>query len=373
MGGRAPVLEKQFLFDVPGLTWLLSLLQSRGYAVAGPTIRGDAIVYDRITDVSDLPAGWTAEQEAGTYRLKRRPDGALFGYAVGFSSWKRFLHEPEVLLFEARQDAAAFRIVPNARSESKMAFLGVRCCDLAAIAIQDRVLLAENCADSRYRNRHASLFIVAVNCTVSAPTCFCASFHAAPPAEAGFDLALTELVSDSRHVFVVEAGTHAGEDILAELGSPEADAATRTQAAEAIRLAQSQTKRKLDYAACRETLEKSFDSAHWDQIASRCLSCGNCTMVCPTCFCTTVEDTTDLSGVHAQRWRRWDSCFSQGFSYIHGGSVRLSVKSRYRQWLMHKLVTWVDQFGSPGCVGCGRCITWCPAAIDLTIEAAGIQ
>ena len=96
-------------------------------------------------------------------------------------------------------------------------------------------------------------------------------------------------------------------------------------------------------------------------------------MVCPTCFCTTVEDGTDLAGESAERTRRWDSCFTIDFSYVHGGSVRLRSRSRYRQWMTHKLATWIDQFGSSGCVGCGRCITWCPVAIDITEEVAAIR
>jgi ferredoxin len=96
-------------------------------------------------------------------------------------------------------------------------------------------------------------------------------------------------------------------------------------------------------------------------------------MACPTCFCTTVDDVTDLTGSQAVRSRRWDSCFSMDFSYIHGGSVRSSGASRYRQWLTHKLASWQDQFGASGCVGCGRCITWCPVGIDLTEEVEAIR
>jgi len=93
-------------------------------------------------------------------------------------------------------------------------------------------------------------------------------------------------------------------------------------------------------------------------------------MVCPTCFCTTSEDVTDLTGEHAERWQHWSSCFEPDFSHVHGGNIRTSGESRYRQWMSHKLGTWFDQFGSSGCVGCGRCIDWCPVGIDITEEAA---
>jgi formate hydrogenlyase subunit 6/NADH:ubiquinone oxidoreductase subunit I len=131
--------------------------------------------------------------------------------------------------------------------------------------------------------------------------------------------------------------------------------------------------RHLDTAGLRDLLYENFEHPRWDNVAARCLSCANCTMVCPTCFCTTVEDVSDISGNHAERWRRWDSCFTQSFSYIHGGSVRTSAKSRYRQWMTHKLASWTDQFGTSGCVGCGRCITWCPVGIDITEEVRAIR
>ena len=131
--------------------------------------------------------------------------------------------------------------------------------------------------------------------------------------------------------------------------------------------------RTLDTDGIKELLYGSYEHRRWDDVAARCLACANCTLVCPTCFCATVEDVTDLTGDHAERWRRWDSCFTLEHSYLHGGSVRTSTRARYRQWLTHKLATWIDQFGTSGCVGCGRCITWCPVAIDITAEVAAIR
>jgi len=144
------------------------------------------------------------------------------------------------------------------------------------------------------------------------------------------------------------------------------------QADEAVARAASQV-RSVEREGLHELLTENFNHPRWEDVAKRCLTCGNCTMVCPTCFCTTIEDTSDLTGAHAERWRKWDSCFTQALSYIHGGSVRQSVKSRYRQWMTHKLASWTDQFGGTGCVGCGRCITWCPAGIDITEEARAIR
>jgi len=130
--------------------------------------------------------------------------------------------------------------------------------------------------------------------------------------------------------------------------------------------------RQVDTSGLKELLYQSYDHPRWDEVASRCLTCANCTMVCPTCFCTTTEDVTDLTVGHAERWQRWDSCFDPDFSYLHGGPVRRSGAARYRHWLTHKLGTWHEQFGSSGCVGCGRCIVWCPVGIDLTAEVAAL-
>jgi Fe-S oxidoreductase len=131
--------------------------------------------------------------------------------------------------------------------------------------------------------------------------------------------------------------------------------------------------RAMNTAGIKELLYKQIDHSRWEEVASRCLTCANCTMVCPTCFCTTVEDVSDVTGEHAERWRKWDSCFNLNFSYIFGGSLRRTVKGRYRQWMTHKLASWIDQFGVSGCVGCGRCITWCPVGIDITEEVRAMR
>jgi ferredoxin len=372
MAATLPSIGTQFVLDVPGLAQLIPSLERRGYQVVGPVIRGNAIVYDTLASLDDLPAGWTTEQEAGTYRLKKREDGALFGFTVGSDTWKRYLHPPDVRLFTTRRNGQGFEVVPEPAEAPRYALVGVRSCELAAIAIQDRVLLGEHYADAVYQARRQGVFAVAVNCTAASPTCFCASMHSGPPAEAGFDLALTELADGAQHRFLAEAGSRHGAEVLAEVGGVEAGSSDRREAEQAVQKALGTLERKVKTAGLREMLYENFEHPRWDETAARCLCCGNCTMVCPTCFCTTVEDSSAVDGSQAERLRKWDSCFTENFSYIHGGSVRMSAKSRYRQWLTHKLAAWVDQFGSAGCVGCGRCITWCPARIDLTQEVAAL-
>ena len=363
------------LLTTQGLTDLLAALVSDGYRLIGPTVRDGAIVYDEIAGVSDLPRGVSDEQAPGHYSLSRRADDALFGHVVGPHSWKRFLHPPAVRLLGASRNGKAFAISPpDGTPPPRYAFVGARPCDLAAIARQDRVFLGGPFVDPTYRAIREGVFVVATQCGEARASCFCASTGTGPRAESGFDVALTELIVEARSPeYLAEAGTDRGAALLARVAARKPGPEDLEMAAAASRRAEAQMTRRLEAEGLRETLAASLESTRWEEIAKRCLSCANCTMVCPTCFCTTVEDTTDLTGDHAKRWRRWDSCFTMDFSYIHGGSIRRSAASRYRQWLTHKLSTWWDQFGTSGCVGCGRCITWCPVGIDLTEEAAALR
>ncbi len=366
--------EQESVIAANELGILIAALLRRDYEVIGPVMRDGAIVYDSIESIKDLPVGWTDEQEPGRYRLKRRDDGALFGYAVGPQSWKKYLHPANVRLWSAERENGTFRILnQEQRLKKRYAFLGVRSCDLAAIGVQDRVLLEDRRQDPIYAARRDGVFIVAVQCIHAVSTCFCASMGTGPRARAGYDLALTELIDKSEHRFLVQIGSDAGREVLADLEHRQATDVDRQLAQAAVDGAAAAQVRHMDSTGIRELLYSNFDHPRWDNVAERCLACTNCTLVCPTCFCTTVEDMSDLSGEHAERWRRLDSCFTLDFSYIHGGSVRASTKARYRQWMTHKLASWIDQFGSSGCVGCGRCITWCPVGIDITEELEAIR
>jgi formate hydrogenlyase subunit 6/NADH:ubiquinone oxidoreductase subunit I len=352
---------------------LLDVLRAGGYRIVGPTVRDAAIVYDEIERVDDLPVGWTDEQAPGRYRLKPRSDRALFGYVVGPHSWKKYLHPPAERLWRATRNGKTFSISAEPTASLKYAFVGVRACELRAIGILDQVMTGGVPADPSYAARRSDAFILAVNCVQAGGACFCVSMQTGPRAASGFDLALTELIAATEHVFLVETGSERGAEILDQVPHRPASEQEITLARGKIEAAAAQMGRSLDTTGLKELLYRNYEHPRWDEVAQRCLTCANCTMVCPTCFCTTVEDVTDLSGEHAERWRKWDSCFTLDFSHIHGGSVRASGRSRYRHWMVHKLATWFDQFGSSGCVGCGRCIAWCPVGIDITEEARAIR
>jgi ferredoxin len=365
--------------DLAGLGALIALLHGQGYEVIGPVVTDGAIGYGPIEDVADLPRGWGDEQAPGHYRLVARDDEAVLAQAAGAASVKPFLFPAEQLLWRSRATPDGPQVEPcppgtdDGRPAGPYAML-VRPCDLRAIAVHDTVLLRRTAQDVHYAARRADCLLVALTCTDPAATCFCTSMGTgpAPDEHAGQDLTLTELYQDGPHRFLLSAVSARGADLIDTLDPPPATAADLAAAERAVEQAITRIRRTLPAGEVKDLLYAQTDSPHWEQVAARCLSCTNCTLVCPTCFCTTITDTTQLSG-DAARHRVWDSCFSLGHSYLHGGSVRESVRSRYRQWITHKLASWQDQFGSSGCVGCGRCITWCPAGIDLVAEVAVLR
>ncbi len=388
---RALPDEGTATLSVDGLGQLLDALHDDGYRVLGPTVQDGAIVHAELRTIAELPRGWRDEQEPGTYRLLPRHDDALFGYAVGPTSARRTLFPPRQPLWSAVSDGdATFHLVEEEHPTERVAFLGLRPCELAAIAVQDRVLLHGPAEDEIYAAHRDDVLLIAVECGAPAGTCFCASMGTGPgldvddevaapePGKAPTgaelaDLVLTELLDDGDHRFLIRPGSDAGARLLAHVETRPADADDLAVRERVLATAGAAMGRELATDGLHDVLLSNLDHPRWDDVAERCLACANCTLVCPTCFCTTVEDHTDLSGSTARRDRRWDSCFSLEFTHAGPGSVRSSTKARYRQWMTHKLATWIDQFGTSGCVGCGRCITWCPVGIDLTAEAATIQ
>lgn len=358
------------VIDSKGLESLLHYLEAAGYTLIGPTVRDQAIVHDRISGIEDLPSGVTDTQEGGYYRLQQRDDEALFGYNSASQSWKRYLYPSRSRLFTAVETDDGIRFEAVEPTTPRYAFFGVRPCDFAAIAIQDKVFMGSGHVDAIYAANRQDNFIVAVNCVEAGATCFCDSMGTGPRANSGYDIVLTEIEAGKE--FLARSGSTRGEAMLENIEGDDATEKAVARETAGIENAISQMGRQLDTDGIRDLLVRNPEHPRWLEVAERCLTCGNCTMACPTCFCSTTEDSVTLDGT-AIRSRRWDSCFGLEFSSLHGHPVRETTKSRYRQWMTHKLATWYDQFGSSGCVGCGRCITWCPVGIDITEETRAIR
>jgi sulfhydrogenase subunit beta (sulfur reductase) len=349
--------------DRSALERLIRTLIDDGYDVVGPTVRDGVVVLGPISGVADLPGPARERQAPGRYRLERGDGSSLFGTAHGPDSAKRFLFPPRELLATIRRDGT---VVADAIDEHPVALFGIHPCDLHAIGVQDRVLFD---LDAAYRTRRERALLVGLDCADPGDTCFCTSMGTGPGCTTAFDVALTEVEGG----VVARIGTERGERLLGSVDAPPATAQQRRAADRAVEAAAREVRRTVDTADLPAILRRGLDSARWSAIAERCLACSNCTSVCPTCFCHDVVDGVSLSGDVATRSREWASCFGTDHSWTAAGPVRPDRASRYRQWLTHKFGTWVEQFGTSGCVGCGRCITWCPAGIDVTEELAAIR
>ncbi len=369
-GARGVSVGDLLVLDVAGLDGLIRRLAKDGYRTRGPVVRDGAVVPGDLEGADDLPRGAHDEQSPGRYRLTRDEDARLFDWAVGPDSWKSSFFPASDVVWRARRDADGVVVDDSDRDEAPVAIVGARPCEAAALDVLDRVFTGGEYRDARYAHRRASSFLVVAECTSPSATCFCPSAGTGPDARGLFDLALIELNDEEGHRFVVRVGSRRGADALDQSAGP---ASARDLAARDRLLEQSAQRigRSLDFTEAARVLARNPEHPRWSEVAERCLSCGNCTLVCPTCFCSDLRDTTDFEGT-ATRTRQWASCFDLDHSYLHGGAVHASTSSRYRQWLIHKLSTWWDQFDTAGCVGCGRCVTWCPVGIDLIDEVEAI-
>jgi ferredoxin len=348
---------------------LIEALESRGFRCIGPQLRDGAIVYDDLGSAAQLPAGVRVEQAPGAYRVEGTASARQFAWANGPQALKPYLFSPRELLWRAQRGSdGSIEFEGHAQEMPPVALIGARACDLAALALQDAHFLEQEYVDPYYAARRRNLLIVAVECSHPAATCFCASTGDGPHVRQGGDITLVELDDG----FVARHATERGAEVLAQLRLTGATAQQEAQARAQTDAAAAAQTRGLPGRNLRDTLLASLNHPRWDEVANRCLSCGNCTSVCPTCFCHAQREAPRLDGAASEHVREWDSCFSRGHSYLHGFVVRPDTRTRYRQWLVHKLGTWHDQYGRSGCVGCGRCIAWCPVGIDITEEAAAL-
>lgn len=349
------------------LQFLLDGLQNDNYDCFGPQVRDGAIIFDRITSVEQLPRGISDAQSPGSYSLNNNNTSKYFDWANGPQAIKPLLFAPRENLWQSKQSIDGQITFKNIKPEHKLtAIIGARACDIAAMKMQDQHFLQQQFVDPYYRARRNNLLIIAVNCGHPADTCFCHSTGDGPFVDDSIDNNSADIVlTELRDGFIIQTHTSKGEKIIDGLSLHDCSKQQLAES-EAIEINAAQQKRQLPQFDIKSRLFNELNNDAWQTIAEQCLSCGNCVAVCPTCFCHSENDAPELDGLTTVHYREWDSCFSQGHSYIHGITIRGNTSQRYRQWLTHKFSSWYDQYGRSGCVGCGRCISWCPVGIDVT-------
>jgi len=352
--------DTQFL-PRESLQLLIDAVISNGYDCIGPQVRDGAIIYDQLNSVTQLPRGITDSQSPGHYTLNSNDSLKYFNWANGPQAIKPLLFTAREKLWQSEQsDDGQLTFTATEPTHKPIAILGVRACDIAAMKIQDQHFLQQAFVDPYYKVRRENLLTIAVNCAHPADTCFCHSTGDGPFVDDGADIVLTELDAG----YLINPQSTRGEALLTQL-TLEYKTVAQSDEYETIKTNASIQKRRLPELDIKTQLMSELNNDAWHAIATKCLSCGNCTSVCPTCFCHSENDVAELNGHSSSHYREWDSCFTQGHSQIHGIIIRSEIGQRYRQWLTHKFSTWHEQYGRSGCVGCGRCIAWCPVEIDV--------
>ncbi len=344
---------------------LFQTLENSGYACVGPTERDGAIVYDKIPSIDALPQGKGLEIRPGHIRVQPRNHSRYFAWPNGSQGIKPWLYRTRELLWSAQKTDDGFVFKEPEIADQPIAYIGARACDLAALQLQDLHFMYSEFPDPLYSAHRKALFIVAVNCSHAGSTCFCASTDDGPEVFSGYDLLLDELDEGFLVHFGSESGLKVFEQLSLQPVSSEQEAQAKMQLASVV----AEQERELLHENMHANIFSNLDDQEWQRIAKTCLACGNCTAVCPTCFCHREVEVAALDGQSSQHFREWDSCFTQDHSYIHGLTVRDETHLRYRQWMSHKLGSWREQYDRSGCTGCGRCIAWCPVGIDFVDEA----
>ncbi len=350
----------QFVTGRDSLKTLVSNLRSMGYTVVGPKVEDGAVCLGEIEGIADLASGVVDFQAPGRYRLEGHSE-STFSAVNGPHSAKKYLHPAWVPMLKLTDGQERLRMESVPHADKKYAFLGLRPCDLKAVEVLDRALMAPGLKDPVYTPLREASVIIVVNCGRAGENCFCASMGTGPKSDGGYDLALTEL--DDRLIVDIPDGKAKLMDGAELRPASQQDIRDELDLVQRVKDGMHKSIERQDPS---DFMYEGSESPVWSEVAQRCLSCGNCTMVCPTCFCNTLQDVTDLKDGSVTRERVWDSCLSKKFTYSVGGNPRLERKARYRQFVMHKFAYWPDQFKLYGCVGCGRCITWCPVGIDIS-------
>jgi len=245
--------------------------------------------------------------------------------------------------------------------DSKKVLFGVRPCDAKSLNMLDKVFNNDLYQDVYYAARRKNSIIVVIGCNEPSTTCFCTSFGIGPMSEEGADI----FMIDTGDSYVVKAVTDKGKEILSSFSNfNEASEEDLQQADKIKEQAVAGITSKIEVTGLKEKLDGMFESSIWDTLHEKCLGCGACAYLCPTCHCFDITD--DAVNAKGERVRNWDSCMFPLFT-LHGSghNPRPTGKERIRQRVMHKFNYFVKNFDEMACVGCGRCIKNCPVNLDI--------
>lgn len=284
---------------------------------------------------------------------------------------RQFIYPSRQTLFDIDRGTGNCQTIVRQKAKKKMIF-AIHPCDMHAISVLDRTFLGDF-KDTYYRKAREDTLTVVLNCNQACDSGFCASMGTGPflQLKDGFDVVLTAKEQN----YLMEFGSERGKAVAKKakgLKKPKKEDFTEKKEIETA--AMRSFSKQIDTDGLPELLMRNLDHPVYKRTAdARCLGCTNCTMVCPTCYCYNMEETTSYDLRTTIRSRYWDSCQELNFAKVHEGNFRSSREARLRQFVTHKLATWVQQYGCFGCIGCGRCMTWCPTKIDLTEMAKEIQ
>jgi len=311
---------------------------SSSHKVSGPIKKGVECAFEPVTAAKDL---W-------------------LDYHTTILPPKKFLIPPRETIFTFQGEKISK--IEDLISGEKQILLGVHACDLSSFIFQDKVFLGFR-SDPRYLRRRNNFLIFALTCKKVYDTCFCQSMGTGPVAPPGYDVLMTDIGGR----YLIEAATVEGQELLKPLGLPQATLEDFEAKRECLEILKGQFKRTIDRVRMVQLAYNSQEQSVWKKYGDICLACGQCAMVCPTCFCFDVRDKVDISLGSGERYREWDVCLLLEFAEVAlGGNFRAPRSARLRQFMCHNLSYGTMQYNMTKCVGCGRCIRACPVHIDIT-------
>lgn len=281
-----------------------------------------------------------------------------FDYTNSRTNPKGLFFPQSEILFNFKKD----EVISKPLSEEKFVVFGIRPCDVQGVLMVDKVYLSEDFKDVYYLRRRENGVIVSLACNSPCETCFCTGIGGGPAKEDGSDV----ITFDIGEAILLKPISKKGEDFIKDCDKAlnEAAKSDLNKADKHVLDAEKKIKTKIDTEAAKKSLDKNFDSDFWEDAHQKCIGCGICTYLCPTCYCFDITD--EMRGTEGKRLRSWDSCMFRLFT-LHASrhNPRTSGKERFRQRVMHKFKYLLDNCQVLGCTGCGRCVKECPVNLDI--------